>query len=41
MSAGWVVLAIAVALVAGHGLRLLADRVLLTKGERCHLEGDQ
>jgi hypothetical protein len=41
MNSGWVVLAIVVVLVAGHGLRLLADRVLLSKGDPCHLEGEQ
>jgi hypothetical protein len=41
MNAGWVVLALAVAAVTAHGLKRLADKVLLTNGEHCRLEGDQ
>jgi|HubBroStandDraft_1064217.scaffolds.fasta_scaffold2195177_2 hypothetical protein len=41
MNAGWVVLALAVVAVAGHGLKRLAEDVLLTKGDSCRLEGDQ
>jgi hypothetical protein len=41
VNTGWVVLAIAVALGVAYGLKQLADRVLLTKGDHCRLEGDQ
>jgi hypothetical protein len=41
MNAGWVLLLLIVAAVAGYGLKRLADRVLLTKGDSCRLEGDQ
>lgn len=41
MSAAWVVLALAAAAVLGYGMKRLADRVLLTKGDNCRLEGDQ
>jgi hypothetical protein len=40
ISAGWDVLAVAAALVVGYGMRRLADRVLATKGDDCHLEGE-
>jgi hypothetical protein len=41
VSAGWVVAAIAAALLVGYGMKRLADHVLVTKGEHCRLEGDQ
>lgn len=40
VSAVWVVLALIGVLALGYGLKRLADHVLLTKGDSCHLEGE-
>jgi len=41
VSAGWDVLAVIAAIVVGYGLIRLADHVLLTKGDDCHLKGER
>jgi hypothetical protein len=41
VNAGWVIVLLVVAAVVAYGLKRLADRVLLTKGDACRLEGDQ
>jgi hypothetical protein len=41
MSAVWVLIALVAAAAASYGLTRFADRVLLTKGGECRLEGDR
>jgi hypothetical protein len=41
LSAGWDVVAVIAAIVVGSGLIRLADHVLLSKGDDCHLEGER
>jgi hypothetical protein len=41
MSAVWVLLGLVVAVAASYGMTRFADRVLMTKGGDCRLEGDR